>query len=541
MRRRRYRPRRLVSAVRPRRSLPADTSLASMAERVEARAPGRAGPAWPACACRRPVARPAARRRGGRPRAGTPGPGTRRPRWRSRCRRGRSPGCAPGWDARCPAQAGDGEAPLVVVPLPVHLDDGRVDDGLGSLADVVDEQPLLHPDLGGGQAGTLGRRTWSRPCRRPGWPASRRPGRPRGPPAAAPGRRRGGRRRRTWPHRTGAGVGAPAAARPATGAGAGRSGVDGVDLHPQPPGGPAAPRPDASHSVRWSGARTSHRSVVERRHRRSPRTAPRPVGAGGRPGPRQHGQGAEGREPEWPAQRPLRPGQQAGVGVDRGPQTSWSAIRVCTSTRPPPVAGPDQPGRPGPAGRAPPPRRAKRGASRCWSKSRKATGVGPVRPGAAQPRCPTTSRAPSASVPGAELRRDLHGLDPGQRPSSSSVARVTPIRSDFKRVASHTAHTARAVVAAPPAAQRRRRRRAGPSAPPHRGAPGQRPAGAQASSRIRPVRLRTHTTRPSGLVEHRHGAAGPAARRTARCGDRRRCGRPPRPRPAPALDGPVRW
>ena len=46
----------------------------------------------------------------------------------------------------------DGQATLVVHPLPPALLDDRVDEGQRALADVVDEQLLLHADLRRGQA-----------------------------------------------------------------------------------------------------------------------------------------------------------------------------------------------------------------------------------------------------------------------------------------------------------------------------------------------------------------------------------------------------
>ncbi len=55
-----------------------------------------------------------------------------------------------------PGQAGHRKAALLVDPLTAGLDQLGVDDHLGSFADVVDEEPLAHPDLGGGQAQTGG-------------------------------------------------------------------------------------------------------------------------------------------------------------------------------------------------------------------------------------------------------------------------------------------------------------------------------------------------------------------------------------------------
>src|SRR5437763_6163426 len=57
-------------------------------------------------------------------------------------------------------QAGHRQAPLLVLPLAPRLGDHRVDDGLGplvALGKLVDEQALLHADLGRGQAQPRGR------------------------------------------------------------------------------------------------------------------------------------------------------------------------------------------------------------------------------------------------------------------------------------------------------------------------------------------------------------------------------------------------
>ena len=80
---------------------------------------------------------------------------------------------------------------------------------------------------------------------------------------------------------------------------------------------------------------------------------------------------------------------------------------------------------------------------------------------------------------------------------SSSVARVTPIRRDRRRVESQLAHTAGRV------SPHRRHSSAAPTAgwamaPPHRVQRASDPQSTHAIRRMRPVRLRTHTTRPSG-------------------------------------------
>ncbi len=53
-------------------------------------------------------------------------------------------------------EVGNGETPFFVVPLTSRLHDGRVDHHFGPLTHVIDEQPFLHSDLGGGQTGAHG-------------------------------------------------------------------------------------------------------------------------------------------------------------------------------------------------------------------------------------------------------------------------------------------------------------------------------------------------------------------------------------------------
>ena len=53
-----------------------------------------------------------------------------------------------------PTQPGNRQAPLVVGPLAVALDDPWVDDGASALTHVIDEDAALHADLIGRQSGT---------------------------------------------------------------------------------------------------------------------------------------------------------------------------------------------------------------------------------------------------------------------------------------------------------------------------------------------------------------------------------------------------
>ena len=84
-----------------------------------------------------------------------------------------------------------------------------VDDGLGALAHVVDEQALLDAHLGGGQSRTLGVVHGLDHVLDQARPASRRPGRRRGPPASTPDRRRPGRSTSTSLHCTAHALDAP--------------------------------------------------------------------------------------------------------------------------------------------------------------------------------------------------------------------------------------------------------------------------------------------------------------------------------------------
>jgi hypothetical protein len=108
---------------------------------------------------------------------------------------------------------------------------------------------------------------------------------------------------------------------------------------------------------------------------------------------------------------------------------------------------------------------------------------------------PTTNRAVPRSV-GSEDAVTSRASTPVSA-DSSSVARVTPIRSALRRVESHRAHTAGR------ASPHRRHCSPTPSgfwamAPPHRVHVARVPHRAQARSRARPVRFRMHTARPSG-------------------------------------------
>ena len=241
----------------------------------------------------------------------------------------------------------------------------------GPVAHVVDEQPLLHADLGGGQARRPRRRTWSPPCRRPAAPGRRRPCRPRGhllQDRVAVGAHR---------VRGHAPILRPEPARI-------RSRAVRRRWDPPPPAGGRRPVHRARASARraWSAARTSNRSSSSGATpstgaacRRSPSAYARPPAPRSRARAPNGGSRAGGAGParDRTAARG-RPGPPPRAPRGRGTRV-WTRTRARRRPRPP-----DHPGRPGQRGPGPPRPAANRGASRCWSKSRKATSLGPVHP-----------------------------------------------------------------------------------------------------------------------------------------------------------------
>ena len=154
-----------------------------------------------------------------------------------------------------------------------------------------------------------------------------------------------------------------------------------------------APRPGRRTAIGWSAARTSHRSASSAdtvtpgdRGRARRRSCGRP-GPAARPGRRRAGARASGAAPA-PA-----PASSAGSAWTAARSTSWSGIRVWTSTRPPPSRVPtSRAARASRASVSSP--AANRGASRCWSMSRKATASARLTRWSAA-SVPTTSRAPA--------------------------------------------------------------------------------------------------------------------------------------------------
>ena len=242
------------------------------------------------------------------------------------------------------------------------------------------------------------------------------------------------------------------------------SGVARVDLHPQPPGRTLDARParrpgrrgrrPARGTGRRPSADTSSPAAPQARRRRP---APRARATG--PGRRRAGARAGGA----PAARPSA--SRPGVGVDGRGQRLVAGHPGLDQHPAPAGAGADHPGTPGPAAPAPPPPAPNRGASRCWSKSRKATRPAwSTRWRAAS--VPTTRRAPARSPASPPVAPSPRRAGVPSRAANSSVARVTPIRSALSRVESHDRAHRRAPLAATPAGQHARRSRPGP--PPRR-------------------------------------------------------------------------
>ena len=282
----------------------------------------------------------------------------------------------------------------------------------GPSPDVVDEHALLDTHLGRGQTGTLGARTWSRPCRRPGGPASRRPRRPRGPPASTPGRRRPGWSTSDMPPVYGSPPDRDARTRRR------RSGVDRVDLHPQTLGGPGhRGQPVAQRAVVGC---PDHPAVGVGRDGRRPATdgqvarrRPGRPARGARPAPRRAGGPS--------IRRTARSGsaRSAGSPCTAARSTSWSGTRVWTEQSAAARRGHRPAGPPGPAGPASPRPRRSVAASRCWSKSRKATtSARGTRWSAAS--VPTTNRA--ADRPARSERSDVPVTSLGLAPRSGPRA-----------------------------------------------------------------------------------------------------------------------
>ncbi len=378
----------------------------------------------------------------------------------------------------------------------------------GGLVDVVDEEPLLHPDLGRGQpdarrlahgdehvvdqlghgavdVGDFGVRLLQHGVAED--------------PDGHEGHRTRLRGRSAVPHtRTGStsirGVCstapvAPAARRP------GRHGR-----------GPARPRERPSAPWGRGPRRRSGEGVAE------------PGDVGGRP--RQLGQRGDRREAQRRPPRRFALGQP-GPGRRAGPPPgrACSGSRVCSRRRPGPCRGPTSR-----AARAISAHRVlggpEAGGQQLLVEVEEGDQADAWRaPGAGRPRCHHDT---SASRAGRRRSRPRDLRHPGPRTSavSSSARRVTPGRSGFSRVAPHSAHTRGRRAA------QTRQTSPSPSSldgrPAHLAA-GQRRQVAQASSRARPLRFSTQTTRrpastgPQALDERRREEAEPggSSRRSA--------------------------
>ena len=228
---------------------------------------------------------------------------------------------------------------------------------------------------------------------------------------------------------------------------------------------PGRPRPAGAPVGRGTAARASHSvGVVGGPHQTSGprRAAPAHLG---RLGQRARRRRLAGGRTRAPGPRP-RTGGRPSAGAPPASGTARSPGSACTAAREHLVVGQpgldhdaagsargrlapaDQPGGPGQQGQRLPRRPRSAGASRCWSKSRKATTAGPVDP--------VEGRLGADDQAGRRRHRRRHlgtgHLDhlatPG-RASSSSAARVTPIRSTLSRVEPHARAHDRALLPAP--------------------------------------------------------------------------------------------
>ena len=270
-----------------------------------------------------------------------------------------------------------------------------------------------------------------------------------------------------------------------------------------------------AHAGRVSPRRSTYSSAaLRRRPRRSSLPAGTAASAAGQP----------------------RPGSPvAGSARSAAWTTSCSGMRVWTTSRPPRVAAseeaigaaPPAPGPPRPHGTGGP---AAPGRS-------PGTPPGPRRrAGAAPPRSRSRSGPPvePAAPPGgpatASLSRSLRATGSRTSASSSSRARVTPTRSVAIAVEPHSDRPPGRT--APHLAADQVGRSSWWTAAPHRSHSAKVPQLRQARSRARPVRFRTHTTRPPSAPPRRRRRAGSSRDPYGRCP--RPCGRSRRRRPAAA-------
>ena len=293
----------------------------------------------------------------------------------------------------------------------------------------------------------------------------------------------------------------------------------------------------ASAMTVGSGARTIHRSASSWRHRAPTERHPSSSAKRPAPGPRSSGHRAEGRQAELPAQRPLRPGQQTRVGV-HGRRQRLVAGHPGLDQHPPAAgAGTDQPGGPGQqgqrllAGTEP-------GGQQVLVDVQEGDHVGPADP--VQRRLgPDHQAGPRPPIAGSDAPVISTAVDAGEGGQLlGGPGHPDPQRLEPGGVA-HGAHR-RPGLPAPSAHQSPGRLVLGhrPAAP---GAAGQRPALAagQQPDPPGPVEDADHPSLRGGRAPS--APARPAARRTARCGDRRRCGRPPRPPASPGARPPGSW
>ena len=313
-------------------------------------------------------------------------------------------------------EVGHRQAALGVLPLPVVVGEGGVDDDAPArpVVDVVDEHPLLDAHLGRGQA-DAGRvvHGLEHVVGQPAQVGVELPDLERRLPQDRVAERPDGEEshpRRGYP-------------RP----------LPTPRLHPITPGGGRPPpagvpgdgrrRPGRRHRTAWSGARTSQRPAAGP----STSTPPRAAKAvdEGRGGLARHG--GQGRLRRQAQRRPagrLHHREAGRVGVEGGVEhlvAGQPGLDQQPSVPPRPARPPA--GRPGPGGRRPA-RRPCGGGPAAPGRSRGRRPHGPPPPGGGRPRCPPGRRRRARPPPPSPAATSATGWPASG--SSSSRARVTP-------------------------------------------------------------------------------------------------------------------
>ena len=312
----------------------------------------------------------------------------------------------------------------------------------------------------------------------------------------------------------------------------------GIDLHPEP----VRRTGHGGQGVGTDGVvgGPDHPPVrLGRRHGDRADGCPGPRRRPAAPGPRSRATRApKGGRPSSSRSARSGPASRPGSACTAAWSASWPGIRVWTSTRPPPAAGPDQPGRPGQQGQRLLPGPEPRG-QQVLVDVQEGHQVGPARPGGARPRSPPPG-GPRRPAPAVRGRGDLDGLDAGQGgqllggPGHPDPQRLEPGGVALGAHRRDGPHRTAGTAGRPPASS-------WATAPPHR------------VQRARAPHWRTgQQPDPPGAVEDaHHPPVGPVERRAQR--PDQTLGEQPGAgvvagavdhldhRPAPALDAPGTW